>query len=125
MIYRRAVDAEETEFDNAGSRLSTVSRDLASVEKVVAAVQEGQTFEMERAFTTQDVASYVSLCGDTNPIHTCDSTAQSAGFQGRVVQGMLYAGLFPAIIGSHFVSEPKLNLRRFVKFSKNCNSQPV
>lgn len=73
-------------------------------------MQEGQTFEMERAFTKQDVASYVSLCGDTNPIHTCDAAAQSAGFQGRVVQGMLYAGLFPAIIGSHFVSKPKLDL---------------
>lgn len=78
---------------------------MASVKKERAAVvQEGQKFEMERCFTTQDVASYVSLCGDTNPIHTCDSAAQSAGFQGRVVQGMLYAGLFPAIIGSHFVS---------------------
>ncbi|KAG0575687.1 hypothetical protein M758_5G025100 [Ceratodon purpureus] len=85
-----------------GRRLSTESRSVASVKGGPAVVQEGQKFEMERCFTTQDVASYVSLCGDTNPIHTCDSAAQSAGFQGRVVQGMLYAGLFPAIIGSHF-----------------------
>jgi acyl dehydratase len=88
----------------SGRRLSTESRGAASVKERAAVVQEGQKFEMERCFTTQDVASYVSLCGDTNPIHTCDSAAQSAGFQGRVVQGILYAGLFPAIIGSHFVS---------------------
>lgn len=91
---------------NVGRRLSTSSSDLKKegAAAATATVQEGQRFEMERAFTPQDVASYVSLCGDTNPIHTCDAAAQSAGFQGRVVHGMLYAGLFPAIIGSHFVS---------------------
>lgn len=79
--------------------LSTASSGVLASRAVV---QEGQKFQMDRAFTTEDVASYVSLCGDTNPIHTCDAAAQFAGFQGRVVQGMLYAGLFPAIIGSHF-----------------------
>lgn len=83
--------------------LSTASSGVLASRAVV---QEGQKFQMDRAFTTEDVASYVSLCGDTNPIHTCDAAAQIAGFQGRVVQGMLYAGLFPAIIGSHFVSSP-------------------
>jgi acyl dehydratase len=67
-------------------------------------VEEGQKFEVERQFTAEDVASYVQLSGDTNPIHTSDSAAQAAGFQRPVVQGMLYAGLFPAVIGSHFVS---------------------
>lgn len=97
-----------------GRRLSTTdSRDYcASVESgeaanaaaSVVAVEEGQKFEVERQFTAEDVASYVQLSGDTNPIHTSDSAAQAAGFQRPVVQGMLYAGLFPAVIGSHFVS---------------------
>ena len=96
-----------------GRRLSTTdSRDYcASVESGEAAiaaasvvVEEGQKFEVERQFTAEDIASYVQLSGDTNPIHTSDSAAQAAGFQRPVVQGMLYAGLFPAVIGSHFVS---------------------
>jgi hypothetical protein len=96
---------------NAGSRfLSSVSRDVVSSEEkrkeVVAAttgLAQGDKFGMDRCFTAADVSAYVKLCGDTNPIHSCESTAQSAGFRGRVVHGMLYAGLFPAIIGSQFV----------------------
>jgi len=94
-----------------GSRfLSSVSRDVVSSEEkrkeVVAAttgLTQGDKFGMDRCFTSADLSAYVKLCGDTNPIHSCESTAQSAGFRGRVVHGMLYAGLFPAIIGSQFV----------------------
>ncbi|KAH9535647.1 hypothetical protein CY35_17G064100 [Sphagnum magellanicum] len=93
-----------------GSRfLSSVSRDVVRSEEkrkeVVAAttgLAQGDKFGMDRCFTATDVSAYVKLCGDTNPIHSCESTAQSAGFRGRVVHGMLYAGLFPAIIGSQF-----------------------
>jgi acyl dehydratase len=100
----------ETILCNAGSRfLSSVSRDVVSSEEkrkeVVAAttgLAQGDKFGMDRCFTAADVSAYVKLCGDTNPIHSCESTAQSAGFRGRVVHGMLYAGLFPAIIGSQF-----------------------
>ena len=115
-----------------GRRVSTTdSRDYcASVENREAAnaaasvvVEEGQKFEVERQFTAEDVASYVQLSGDTNPIHTSDSAAQAAGFQRPVVQGMLYAGLFPAVIGSHFVSN--LSSINLVGLSKDLQNRSM
>ena len=101
-------------FLTTGANYTTASRDLKATEEAKAAVVIGEKFQMERSFTSEDVASYVQLCGDTNPIHTSESAAQVAGFHGRVVQGMLYAGLFPAIIGSQFVS---MHIKRLEHFT--------
>eukprot|EP00241_Pyramimonas_parkeae_P009666 CAMPEP_0114246330 /NCGR_PEP_ID=MMETSP0058-20121206/12400_1 /TAXON_ID=36894 /ORGANISM="Pyramimonas parkeae, CCMP726" /LENGTH=131 /DNA_ID=CAMNT_0001359499 /DNA_START=459 /DNA_END=854 /DNA_ORIENTATION=+ len=55
---------------------------------------------MERVFTQADVEQYARLGGDSNPIHLDPQVAQAAGLEGCVVHGMLYAGLFPAIIAA-------------------------
>lgn len=65
---------------------------------------EGDIYSMTRCFSQFDVDEYSKLSGDTNPIHSQVSAAKAAGLEGCVVHGMLYAGLFPAIIGSNFVS---------------------
>lgn len=65
-------------------------------------VQVGEVREMERVFTLQDVMEYARVGGDSNPIHVSKDSAMAAGFKDTVVHGMLYAGLFPAIIGSHY-----------------------
>ncbi|KAK3275490.1 hypothetical protein CYMTET_16384 [Cymbomonas tetramitiformis] len=60
----------------------------------------GGTYTVERRFTAEDVSLYAKLCGDTNPIHTSKEAAKAANFEDCIVHGMLYAGLFPAIIGN-------------------------
>eukprot|EP00242_Pyramimonas_sp_CCMP2087_P008836 CAMPEP_0198227386 /NCGR_PEP_ID=MMETSP1445-20131203/109043_1 /TAXON_ID=36898 /ORGANISM="Pyramimonas sp., Strain CCMP2087" /LENGTH=128 /DNA_ID=CAMNT_0043907423 /DNA_START=403 /DNA_END=789 /DNA_ORIENTATION=- len=55
---------------------------------------------MEHTFTAEEVQAYAQLGGDTNPIHVCPTAAAAANLAGCVVHGMLYAGLFPAIIGN-------------------------
>lgn len=40
-------------------------------------------------FTHVDIDAYSALTGDRNPIHLDDAAAQSVGFSGRIVQGML------------------------------------
>lgn len=63
---------------------------------------EGKTISLERCFTLKDVQSFCQLCQITNPIHLELPEAQLCGFSACVVPELLYAGLFPAIIGTHF-----------------------
>mmetsp|Transcript_36393 Transcript_36393/g.50567 ORF Transcript_36393/g.50567 Transcript_36393/m.50567 type:complete len:173 (+) Transcript_36393:65-583(+) len=64
-------------------------------------MQQGDIFQVDRMFTAQDVKTYAALGGDSNPIHTSPEAAAAATLPGCLVHGMLYAGLFPALIGSH------------------------
>lgn len=63
-------------------------------------LQVGGTYTAERRFTAEDINLYTKLCGDTNPIHTSKEAAKAANLEDCIVHGMLYAGLFPAIIGN-------------------------
>lgn len=65
-------------------------------------LHEGQILRKERSFTLSDVRSFCQLCKNTNPIHLQHSSAKQLGFSDCVVPELLYAGLFPAIIGTHF-----------------------
>lgn len=65
-------------------------------------LKEGGTLRDERAFSHEEVLTYSQLSHDSNPIHFDTASAQRAGFKDTVVHGMLYAGLFPSIIASHF-----------------------
>lgn len=67
---------------------------------IIEDVPEGKIYSLEHTFHQQDVTAYSELCGDSNPIHTHETAAKSAGFNGCVVHGMLCASLFPAIIAS-------------------------
>ena len=69
-------------------------------------VEIGQCCSMERVFSAADVSDCARLGGDTNPIHTDAGAARAAGFESQPVQGILCAGLFPAIIGTRYVRTP-------------------
>ncbi|KAJ7529614.1 hypothetical protein O6H91_15G058600 [Diphasiastrum complanatum] len=62
----------------------------------------GDKFSSSRCFSKEDVVLYAQLCRDSNPIHTQELAAKESGFPGCVVNGMLHAAIFPAIIGSQF-----------------------
>lgn len=55
-------------------------------------------------FSIEDVTAYSKVSHDSNPLHFDSESAKNAGFEDRVVHGMLVAALFPQIIASHFVS---------------------
>ena len=67
-------------------------------------VQFGQSWSLSRVFNAFDVDLFSSLTGDGNPIHSDQAAAEAAGFAKPVGHGMLAASLFPAIMGSRFVS---------------------
>lgn len=62
----------------------------------------GDILKETRVFSEKDVFEYSKVSGDLNPIHFDSESARAAGFQDRLVHGLLVASLFPRIISSHF-----------------------
>lgn len=49
-----------------------------------------------------DIASFLAITGDTNPIHTDHDAATLAGFSAPIIPGSLMASMFPTIIGTQY-----------------------
>ena len=60
----------------------------------------GETASLERTISEDDVAAFVRLTGDDNPVHVDDNYARQIGLGGRVVHGMLTAGFVSTLIGT-------------------------
>ncbi|XVF19499.1 hypothetical protein REPUB_Repub11eG0115800 [Reevesia pubescens] len=63
----------------------------------------GDVLRLRRIFSNEDVCEYSKVSHDTNPLHFDSKSARAAGFQDRLVHGMLVVSLFPRIISSHFL----------------------
>jgi len=59
----------------------------------------GDAVAVEMTIDESDVDAFVALTRDRNPIHLSDSAAQRAGFDGRVVHGMLIASGVSTLVG--------------------------
>jgi 3-oxoacyl-[acyl-carrier protein] reductase len=62
-------------------------------------IQIGQTFEVERSFTAEDVRRFAAVSGDWSPLHVDPGYAVTTEFGGCVVHGMLLASLFSQLVG--------------------------
>ncbi|XP_077246832.1 hydroxyacyl-thioester dehydratase type-like protein [Tasmannia lanceolata] len=62
----------------------------------------GDLLRKTRRFSDLDNMDYSKLTHDSNPLHFDVECARNAGFEDRIVPGMLIASLFPRIIASHF-----------------------
>ncbi|KAL3586067.1 hypothetical protein D5086_012934 [Populus alba] len=65
-------------------------------------LKTGDTLRQTRIFTNEDVTEYSKASYDSNPLHFDSEFARNAGFEDRLVHGMLVAALFPRIIAFHF-----------------------
>jgi len=60
----------------------------------------GQKAITERLFSDRDLAEYVDLTGDRNPLFGDDTYARQAGLEGPMVPGGLLGGLFSYLLGT-------------------------
>ncbi|MDK2887354.1 MAG: 3-hydroxybutyryl-CoA dehydratase [Thermoanaerobacter sp.] len=68
-------------------------------------LEVGDTVTFYRTFTDGDVASFLGITGDFNPIHLDPRAAVHCGFQGRVVPGLL-TGSMLTHAGGTLLPEP-------------------
>ena len=78
----------------------------------------GQSYEMSRAFSQQEVADFANLSYDTNPVHTDPDFAKTTQFGQLIVPGFLSASLFSAIIGTKFPGFGSIYLNQNMSFRK-------
>ena len=60
----------------------------------------GQRAYIRRTFTAADLAEYVDLTGDTNPVLTDANYARALGLDGPLIPGGLLGGLFSYLLGT-------------------------
>ncbi|KDO73145.1 hypothetical protein CISIN_1g031503mg [Citrus sinensis] len=78
-------------------------------------LKTGDILRQTRIFSSEDVVEYSKVSHDSNPLHFNSESARNAGFDDRLVHGMLVASMFPQIISSHFVS-PTVSFSFFSSF---------
>ena len=84
----------------------------------------GQSYEMKRVFTQEEVMRFADLSFDNNPLHTDLEYAKTTQFGQLIVPGFLTASLFSAIIGTKFPGFGSIYLNQNMSFRKpvfpNC-----
>lgn len=76
----------------------------------------GQSYELKRVFTHEDVQRFAELSFDTNPLHTDEGFAKATQFGQLIVPGFLTASLFSAIIGTKFPGFGSIYLNQSMSF---------
>lgn len=78
----------------------------------------GQSYEMKRAFSQDEVMAFVNLSHDTNPIHIDAEFAKTTQFGKIIVPGFLTGSLFSAIIGTKFPGFGSVYMKQDMMFRK-------
>ena len=76
----------------------------------------GQAATLSKTITEEDVLMYSLVSLDTNPIHMDETAARQSRFGGRVVHGMLSAGLISALLGTRLPGPGSVYLRQSLAF---------
>ena len=59
----------------------------------------GQSAEITKVFTEEDIFLFAGITGDRNPVHISKEYAEKTRFGERIAHGILTAGLISAVIG--------------------------
>lgn len=61
----------------------------------------GQKASVQKTITEEDIAKYIEITGDKNPLHVDGLFAGQTFFGQRIAHGMLSASLFSTLVGMH------------------------
>ncbi len=78
----------------------------------------GQVFELERAFSAQDVLAFAAVSGDYSPLHVDAQYAAGTEFGAQVVHGVLLASLFSQLVGMRVPGKHALYLGQDLTFRR-------
>lgn len=65
----------------------------------------GTTASFSVTITPDKMDSFLSICGDENPMHMSDDYARGKGFSSRLVYGMLTASMYSTLAGVYLPGE--------------------
>ena len=76
----------------------------------------GQSAEMTKIITEEDVFLFAGITGDRNPVHISKEFAAKTRFGERIAHGILTAGLISAVIGMKLPGPGCLYLSQTLQF---------
>ena len=76
----------------------------------------GQSAEMTKVITEEDVFLFAGITGDRNPIHISKEFAAKTRFGERIAQGILTAGLISAVLGMKLPGPGSLYVSQTLSF---------
>ncbi|MCC5912534.1 MAG: MaoC family dehydratase [Clostridiaceae bacterium] len=84
--------------------------------KRIAEINVGDKASFEKTLTETDVYLYAGITGDLNPAHINQPAAEKSMFKGRIVHGMLTAGLVSGVLGMQLPGPGTIYLGQELKF---------
>jgi 3-hydroxybutyryl-CoA dehydratase len=86
--------------------------------KTIADLTEGDSAELARTVTMEDIVEFVDAVGDYNPIHSDPDFAATTSFREPIAPGVFTAGLISAVIGTTLPGPGAIYLSQSLKFTK-------
>jgi 3-hydroxybutyryl-CoA dehydratase len=77
----------------------------------------GDSAEMSKTITDEDVRAFAGLTGDRNPVHLDEEYAAQTRFGRRIAHGMLGASLISAVLANELPGRGTVYLSQTLKFT--------
>lgn len=77
----------------------------------------GDSAQIEKVFTQEEVIAYAKISNDNNPIHFDPSYAETTSFKKPIVHGLLVASLFGGLLGTDLPGKGTIHLGQDLRFS--------
>lgn len=84
--------------------------------KTINEISIGDKAFFEKTITETDVYMFAGITGDLNPAHINQVQAEKTMFKGRIVHGMLVAGLISTVLGMYLPGPGTIYLGQELKF---------
>jgi 3-hydroxybutyryl-CoA dehydratase len=84
--------------------------------KTIQELKIGDSAELTRTITEEDIQLFARAIGDFNPVHLDEAYAQKTQFKGRIAHGALSLGFISAILGNILPGHGTIYLSQEVKF---------
>jgi 3-hydroxybutyryl-CoA dehydratase len=79
-------------------------------------IKIGDRASMVKTVTEADVNAFAEITGDINPVHLDEEFARQTMFKGRIVHGILTAGIVSAVLGTKLPGKNSIYLRQELEF---------